>query len=75
MVTTGLHGSFYRERLFVARRSFAESAANSFPLRPPASIRYCLFIHHKFLVIDGQTVETGSFNFTKGPAKRTRRSC
>jgi phosphatidylserine/phosphatidylglycerophosphate/cardiolipin synthase-like enzyme len=27
-------------------------------------------LHHKFVVVDGTTVETGSFNFTKGAAER-----
>lgn len=30
---------------------------------------YAIF-HHKFLVIDGDTVETGSFNYTKGAAEK-----
>jgi len=30
---------------------------------------YAIF-HHKFLVIDGTTVETGSFNYTKGASEK-----
>lgn len=30
---------------------------------------YAIF-HHKFMVIDGDTVETGSFNYTKSAAER-----
>ena len=31
--------------------------------------RYAIF-HHKFLIVDGETVETGSFNFTRAAAER-----
>jgi phosphatidylserine/phosphatidylglycerophosphate/cardiolipin synthase-like enzyme len=31
--------------------------------------------HNKIIIIDGETVLTGSFNFTKAPSRRTRRTC
>jgi phosphatidylserine/phosphatidylglycerophosphate/cardiolipin synthase-like enzyme len=51
-----------------ARYTAATFLANGgVPVR--VDYRYSI-MHNKFVVVDGETVETGSFNFTESAAKR-----